>query len=305
MPCFSSAFATGRPRARLAALLAAGSLAALGAPPVQAQTEQPGAYCARSLGTWFYCAPPPSPDGQRSADQTPARPAELAELEAFQRQIDEARQIAVWKPTPKNVETFYRLQQIALNKGGLFADEWRRLIWTTPELDYARRRPVNEVGRADWEDRRSADRDLFLRGASAHVGLFFVFKGSCSACRSAAPIVSAFADRYGVAIKPISTDGGTLPQFKDAVTDQGQLQGWGVDRSITPALLIYQNPNTVDREGQSIPTVFSGLDGRTLTLKPCLQPRGCLTYLGAGVMAVEDIAERLFVLLATEPGSDF
>ena len=46
-------------------------------------------------------------------------------------------------------------------------------------------------------------------------------------------------------------------------------------------------------------------NGKVVTLRPCAKPKGCLTYLGAGVMSVEDIAERMFVLLATRPGQDF
>ena len=32
---------------------------------------------------------------------------------------------------------------------------------------------------------------------------------------------------------------------------------------------------------------------------------GCLTYLGAGVLSVDELADRLFVTLATQPGQDF
>ena len=75
--------------------------------------------------------------------------------------------MAVWRPTPETVERYYRLQQIALEKGGLFADHYRRLTWTNPDLDYTVRRPVTEVAKHGWTDDRLADRDLFLRGVSS------------------------------------------------------------------------------------------------------------------------------------------
>lgn len=285
-------------------------LGALGGSASAGQVAGPNDYCGRQLGQWFYCArppapPAPAPEAPSPTPATPAAPPEVAELEAFQREIDNARKVAVWSPTPANIEKYYRLQQIALNKGGLFADEWRRMIWANPDLDYTLDHPITEIGKRDWEDSRTADRDLFLRGVSGDVGLFYVFRGSCSACRTASPLVQSFADRYGVIVKAISTDGTGDSTFPSAVPDRGQLAAWGVDKSTTPALLVFQNPNRLDRQGQSIPTIVPGSNGNSITLRPCLQPSGCLTYLGAGIMPVEDIAERLFVTLAFEPGTDF
>ena len=82
------------------------------------------------------------------------------------------------------------------------------------------------------------------------------------------------------------------------MADQGQLKAWGFSSPATPALLIFQKPSTA-------PVAVKISNGKSVTLRPCAKPKGCLTYLGAGVMSVEDIAERMFVLLATEPGQDF
>ena len=166
------------------------------------------------------------------------------------------------------------------------------------------RRPVTEVAKHGWTDDRMADRDLFLRGVSTRVGVFYVYRGSCGACTIASPIVKAFSDRYGMTVRAVSADGAPNPHFPGAVRDQGQLAAWGV-RQTTPALLFFQQSDMDPRTGQIRPTRVRGSNGQILELLPCLKPQGCLTYAGAGVMAMDDIAERLFVLLSKEPGTDF
>lgn len=261
-------------------------------------------YCSRNLGAWFYCTrPEPAAEDEKTAREGvgPAadRPSEILELEAFQRQVEEARQIAVWAPTEENVRRFYMLQKVALDRGGLFADQWRRLVWTNPELDYTLRRPVSEIGKRAWEDERLYDRELFLKGFAAELGLFYVFRESCGACRVFSPVVKAFGARYAVTVKAISADGGRNADFQDALVDRGQLKAWGFASPATPALLIFQRQT----KGQAPAVKLS--NGKTVQLRSCPKPKGCITYLGAGVLSVEDIAERLYVLLATEPGQDF
>jgi conjugal transfer pilus assembly protein TraF len=295
----------------LALSVAAATLLAAPAAMAQAQPEnQSGAeYCNRDLGMWFYCqrpAPPPEVEEKPVTGQpaSPPVPIEISELEEYQRRLERARQVAVWRPTPETVEEYYRLQQVALDKGGLFADHWRRLVWTTPELDYTTQRPVVEVAKHGWTDDRLSDRDLFLRGVSDKVGLFYVYRGSCGACTIASPIVKAFSDRYGMSVRAVSADGAPNQHFPRAVRDQGQLAAWGV-RQTTPALLFFQASDVDARTGQVRPRRIRGSNGQMIELLPCTKPQGCLTYAGAGVMALEDIAERLFILLSKEPGTDF
>lgn len=278
--------------------------------PAAAQTPASAAsseYCERKLGTWFYCTsptPPPPEEKESPATLQAEKPAEIAELEAFQKQLNLARQVAVWKPTEENVERFYRLQQVALDKGGLFADVYRRLVWTRPDLDYTLKRPVNQLGKQNWEDERSFDRDLFIRHFASELGLFYVFRQNCGACQTFSPIVKAFSDRFAVTVSPISTDGSRNPYFQRTLVDRGQLKSWGVTPQ-TPAILVYQNPTIDPKTGAQRQLTVRGSSGRDIRLRPCLKPQGCLTYVGAGVMAVDDIAERLYVLLATNPGEDF
>ncbi|NEX91205.1 conjugal transfer protein TraF [Caulobacter sp. 17J65-9] len=292
----------------LAAVMSSVALPATASTSKPVTTEEAQAaddYCGRSLGTWFYCErPAPAPEKQEpDADTKAVTPPEVAALEAFKKELEDTRAVAVWDPKPENIRRYYELQQVAMNRASLFSDNWRRMIWTSPELDYTLKRPVNTLGKRLWSDTRQGDRDLFLREASETVGLFYVFKGSCGACHVASPIVKNFSVRYGVPVTAVSGDGAGNEHFAKVVTDRGQLKAWGVG-DMTPALLMFQQADPiVNGKPQQRRIQLTG--GRSVTLRACRQPRGCLTYIGAGVMPVEDIAERLYVLLATEPGQDF
>lgn len=288
---------------------AAAAAAVLGASSAWASVpDAPGdqlpaeAYCERKLGHWFYCErPKPAEKAEAKPEEAEADPEK--QLAEFQKELDRAKAIAVWEPTEANIRRYYEMQQVALERAGMFTDNWRRMIWTSPELDYTMKRPVSTLGKRVWEDDRETDRDIFLRGAAEKVGLFYVFRGDCSACKVASPIVKNFSVRYGVPVTAVSGDGAGNPLFTKVVADRGQLEAWGVGK-ITPALLFYQEPDKIVN-GRPVPTTVRVPSGATLKLRPCNQPKGCLTYVGAGIMSVEDIAERLFVLLALEPGKDF
>lgn len=261
-------------------------------------------YCGRSLGTWFYCERPKAPQTKKpDAPAEDPMEANAKALEAFQKELETAKNAAVWEPTPENIRHYYELQQVALDRATLFQDNWKRLIWENPALDYTLKRPINTLGKRVWQDSRDGDRDLFLRGAAEKVGLFYVFRGDCPACRVASPIVRNFSDRYGVPVTAVSGDGAGNENFAKVVTDQGQLKAWGIGPA-TPAMLVFQAPDRVVA-GRLQPTTIRLSGNNTVTLRSCKQPKGCLTYIGAGVMSVEDIAERLYVLLAIEPGKDY
>lgn len=279
--------------------------------PPTAQTPEAGHggdYCQRNLGTWFYCDQAvPEPDQETSAPppagQSTAE-ADYAAAQAFKADMEKARLVAVWNPTEANVRKYYAFQQETLSKSGTFADTIRRMVWADPTLDYTLQRPVSAVAKTAWVDGRNTDRDLFFRGIYDEVGIYYVYRGSCAPCRLASPIVQQFGQRYGLTVKAISVDGAPNEHFPNAVIDRGQMKAWGFDAPITPAYLIYQKP-TLDARGQPRPIEVAVSDGRSFALRPCQNPKGCLTYLGAGVLSVDELADHLFVTLATEPGKDF
>jgi conjugal transfer pilus assembly protein TraF len=278
-----------------------------------AQQKQGGgssAYCDARLGTWFYCEDPDEEEEtQASSDgRQPSSPQQdekdVAAAKQFKDQMERARQIAVWNPTEANLRRYYAYQQVTMEKSGFFADAIRRIVWADPSLDYNQQRPIGEAAKTDWLQARTTDRDLFFRGAYDKIGLFYIYRGSCAPCRSASPIVASFGKRYGFPIQAISTDGAPNPDFPEYKVDKGQLAAWGITNPVTPAYLIYQKP-TLAPNGDEADVTITVTDGKRIKLRPCLNPKGCVTYLGAGVLTMDDMADRLFVTLATDTGKDF
>ncbi len=280
--------------------------------PVPSQAPDPGhgnSYCDRNLGTWFYChndevtaevpMEPHAPEGTPHADDQ-----DVAAADKFKADMERARLIAVWNPTIENVRRYYAFEQQTMAKSGTFADVARRMIWSDPNLDYTLQRPIAAAAKTEWVDTRNTDRDLFFRGIYDQIGIFYIYRGSCGPCRTASPIVREFGQRFGVQIKPISTDGAPNPEFAEFVVDRGQLKAWGITQPVTPAYMIYQKPS-LNKAGRARPTTITVSDGKAFSLRPCENPKGCLTYLGAGVLSVDELADRLFVTLATQPGQDF
>lgn len=279
-------------------------------PGQQKQGGGTSAYCDARLGTWFYCQDPEQDqDAQATQDgRLPSTPQQdekdVASAKAFKDQMERARQIAVWNPTEANLRRYYAYQQVTMQKSGFFADAIRRIVWADPSLDYNQQRPIGEAAKTDWLQTRTTDRDLFFRGAYDKVGIFYIYRGSCAPCRSASPIVASFGRRYGFPIQAISTDGAPNPEFQDFKVDKGQLASWGITNPVTPAYLIYQKP-TLSPTGEAEDVSISVTDGKQIKLRPCLNPKGCVTYLGAGVLTIDEMADRLFVTLATDTGKDF
>jgi conjugal transfer pilus assembly protein TraF len=280
-------------------------------PSTSAQRPEDGHgsdYCSRQLGTWFYCdaeqAEPEPPVASPGGPAPSNDEADIAAAEKFKADMEKARLIAVWNPTEDNIRRYYAFQQQTMSKSGMFADTVRRLVWSDPSLDYTLQRPISAAAKTEWVDTRNTDRDLFFRGAYDQIGLFYIYRGSCGPCRVSSPIVREFGQRFGVVVKPISTDGAPNAEFPNFVTDHGQLKAWGITEPVTPAYLIYQKPS-LDAQGNAKPISITVSDGKQIALRPCQNPKGCLTYLGAGVLSVDELADRLFVTLATQPGKDF
>ncbi|HAU1387071.1 TPA: conjugal transfer protein TraF [Legionella pneumophila] len=72
-------------------------------------------------------------------------------------------------------------------------------------------------------------------------GFFFFYSSSCPHCQRFAPVLQAFSKRYGFKVLAISADGGFLPDFPDAVMDEGQLRNFEV--TVFPSLFLVNPAN--------------------------------------------------------------
>ena len=139
-------------RPLLKAYACTASLSLLAAMPATAREWHP--WCGepgsdRTLGWHFYCDPAelsqPAEPRERDAVPPPAGPSATAEIERMRQQLEETRAVAILEPTPENVAAYLYLQQDSLHRASTFSDVFRRVVWSTPELDYTLNIPITEA----------------------------------------------------------------------------------------------------------------------------------------------------------------
>ena len=215
------------------------------------------------------------------ADQplTPPPPAprksirELTTTRDIRDELERLKDQAVINPTRENVRTYLEAQQYVMGKGSTFADMARRVVWETAELDYSLRRPTNALAIEAFKSERRDTRERAIVRLAKESGLFFFFRSDCPYCHQLAPILKYLQDVHGIEVFPVSLDGGRLPQFPHAYPDNG----------ISRVLEVAQ-----------VPALF--LSSKT---ERRVQP------IGYGVLAADEILERMYVLTQLKPGEDF
>jgi len=269
-------------RRALARILAAlGVWAALGASAAGGEWRSwcgsPGS--GVSLGWHFYCdrreepreadpAPLPAPS---VADERPA----TERIEAMRKALEAARAEAILDPTPARVAAYLRLQQETLQRAAVFSDAFRRTVWATPELDYTLRRPVGALAKQVWSDGRRQARDAALARLGERYGLIYIGHAGCAGCKVFGPLLRAFSLRHGLDVLAVSLTGEALEGWPEAVADRGRADRLGLGNAPVPALVLF--------------------DTQTKRVMP----------VGFGVLAEDQMAERIYALTALEPGHDY
>ncbi len=260
----------------LSAALAAATVPTFAQPPADANRD--AFYCdERKLGSWFYCN---SERGKREAREraqqqtAPSVPA-TERMAAITKPLEELKAIAILEPSSENITNYIRFQREQLDRASTFADVWGRAIWQNPDLDYTLERPVSTLAKQTWLADRKSQREGSMAALTQRYGVFYFYSSTCSACRTFSPVMRALSDTYGLEVLAVSMDGGPNEAFPNHVVDSGQYQRMGLVGGTVPALVLFDTHTR-----QPIP-------------------------IGYGVMAADDVMQRIFYLTQIEPGSDY
>ena len=259
----------------LAILLTTAASAHAQEPPLVATGDgQDSFYCEkRRLGYWFYCTRPRPAETPEPA--APPTASATSQLDAITAQLRELKAKAILEPTPANVTAYIRFQREQLDRASLFSDVWQRAIWQDPELDYTLQRPVSTLGKMQWQDARSAERNAVMAQLGARYGLFYFFAQSCGACEVMSPIVQSVASTWHIAVRAISTDGGPSRHFPNYTVETNQRTRMGLEPKVTPAVVLWDA-----LKSQAIP-------------------------IGYGVMSADELQDRIYLLTSKEAGRDY
>ncbi len=243
-------------------------------PLISTGDNQDSFYCEqRRLGYWFYCTRPKPPE-RDMAMPAPSVSA-TSQLDAVTATLRELKAKAILEPTPANVTAYIRFQREQLDRASLFSDVWQRAIWQDPDLDYTLQRPVSTLGKRQWQDARSSERDTVMGNLSQRYGLFYFFAQSCGACEVMSPIVQGVASTWAITVRAISTDGGPSRHFPNYTVETNQRTRMGLEPKVTPAVVLWDAAKS-----RAIPV-------------------------GYGVMSADELQDRIYLLTSKEAGRDY
>lgn len=197
----------------------------------------------------------------------------VAALKKLREDVERKRALAIIQPTPQNLKTYIIAQEALMDRASVFSDVWRRVIWANPELNYQLRNPANNAAITVHDTWQAQAQHETLAGLAREWGLFFFFRSDCPYCHRLAPTLKWLSEQYGIAVFPISLDGGGLPEFPGPVRDNGMAAALGV--SVVPLVVL---GNVRDRR---------------------------LLPIGSGVLSAQEIVERIHILTQTRPGERY
>lgn len=214
-----------------AASMMVGTASAQGVAPPASADDALRPYWSDGWRGWHFYEDPPLEDPVPTARPMPAspsqpsappRPPELVEFERLQKTLEEVRNIAIMRPTERNVRRYMELEMQVVNRASYFADMAQRVAWATPELDPTLQgRPVNAQALEVFDQRQRSERSESVAALGRDHVLFFFYRSDCPYCHAFAPTLQAFEARHGIQVVAVSVDGGPMPGFPRARPDNG------------------------------------------------------------------------------------
>lgn len=178
----------------------------------------------RAEGWHWYQAPPSNDEVEEKKEKTgPTLPLQTPteKIENQRKVLEQKLHAAIVEPTRENLETYLLAQKALMDQSQRFSESWQRVVMTTPSLDETLVHPVEQSARHVYYDEQAKAFSKHMKGFSQEYGLFFFFRQNCAYCHNFAPIVKRFSQKYGWSVLPISLDGGSLPEFPNARSDNG------------------------------------------------------------------------------------
>ncbi len=231
----------------------------------------------------FYWYPPDRPakpeKEAKEEDKTAPKKTvyEMTSSEEVNKELKRLLDVAIFNPTEGNLYEYQKAKAWVLEKAAVFTDVGRRVVWQNPDIDYNAKQPLATFGRFAMTEQRDSRRTETLAALSKNHGIIFFYRSDCPYCHKQAPVLAELKKRHGIDILAISMDGGPIPGFPDAKPDNGiaNYVSGGEGIATVPSTFLVSN------------------DKKTIV------------PLGSGVLAMEEIVDRIYLLTQTTPGTQF
>jgi conjugal transfer pilus assembly protein TraF len=199
--------------------------------------------------------------------------SKLKTAEELRKELKVREDIAIMQPTEQNIKNYLEAWHMTMDKGTVFADQWRRTVWANPQFDYSLKSPSNNSALRVNNQMKDENRGNYLRAIAKEHGLIFFFRSDCPYCHQYAPTLKMLSETYGIEVLAVSIDGAGLPDFPNFRDGRAVAQQWGIEK--VPATFIASK-----KTGEHAP-------------------------IGFGVMSLQEVIERIWVLTNTTPGQEF
>lgn len=267
-------------------------LAALLPPPTSAQEPEVGVVRPSNFwdidiwsdpdrGFLFYEPQRPRKPAQKADPKQSPPPGRRAlalikDHDELKKEREARLKLAIMQPTAENMKAYLEANTFVMQKSAMFSDMWRRTVWQNSEFDFNVQNPQANFAQTAIRLDRDARKKQVVADLSRDYGILFFGRSDCPYCKLQAPVLREFARQYGIDVMAITLDGKPLEGFPDARPDNGisfrVSSGQGI--GYVPALYLV---------ARNSPEAIS---------------------LGAGVMAMDEIVERINVLTQLPPGTD-
>jgi len=232
-----------------------------------------------TLGWHFYCDPEqeetqPSPVQKKAPKPITIDPRD--QIKSIQDRLNHLKATAIMNPSRENVANYIRFQREQLDRASLFSDQWRRVIWQNPDMDYSLIRPTNSLAKRAWLDKRKQQAATTLANLHERYGLFYFYNGmDCAQCTAFENAIKPFSEKHNLHVMAVTLDGTVSPVFPTSQPDTGQAARLGVTGEYLPALALFDTYTS-----QIIPVGF-------------------------GAMAADELERRIHILTQVEVGNDY
>lgn len=239
-------------------------------PPVQPQRQQTQKVIVQQNAPVSYS--PEAPAAIPVAEERVTRLEDVKNIEQLRQLLKDKEDAAVMDPSEDNIKAYLEVWNHSQEKASVFADQWQRVVWKNPHLDYSINHPTTTMGLNVANQQKQQTRNMTIQALAQKHGIIFFFRSDCPYCHATARVLKALNQQYGIEVIGATMDGGGLPEFPRPKDGRNLAQKWQVQ--VAPALFI-ANKQTAE-----------------------------YAPIGFGAMTMEEIIDRMFAL-TTPVGSNF
>lgn len=143
---------------------------------------------------------------------------------------------AIMMPTEENIKDYLEVWQVTQEKASMFADQWQRVVWKNPQLDYSIEHPTTTMGLNVRNEEQAAMQEQAMGEIAQRHGIIFFFRSDCPYCHATSKVIKQMENKYGLEVVAASLDGGGLPEYPNYRDGTKLAKEWEVD--VVPAMFI-------------------------------------------------------------------